>query len=92
MSSTDERRHVARRLVARRLAERRLAERDIAIDLEPYDQESVSGQDLIDTYDERAAAQLSSHHRSVRRHPGLPGSGGAGRRRRAAGTVPGPHR
>ncbi|HEY5115939.1 MAG TPA: hypothetical protein VIJ00_10480 [Nakamurella sp.] len=37
MSSTDERRHVARRL----------AEHDVAIDLEPYDQESVSGQDLI---------------------------------------------
>ena len=36
MSSTDERRHVARRL----------AEHDVAIDLE-LDQESVSGQDLI---------------------------------------------
>jgi len=49
MSGMDERRHVARRL----------AERDVAIDLESYGQESVSGQGLIDKYDERARPSAS---------------------------------
>ena len=39
---------------------RRLAEHDVAIDLEPFDQETVSGQDLIDTYDERAAELIAA--------------------------------